>query len=103
MLESVTTAGIERSMPRAMSTSVSPMAAMPRKAASGMIARNVDGSRLRGTIIAETTTKPIIANQIAAKRIWMRQPRRMEADFGAGSAAGASTGLFMASWQRPLA
>ena len=57
MLDSVTTAGIERSMPRAISTSVSPMAAMARKAASGMIARNVDGSRLRGTTIAQTTSK----------------------------------------------
>ena len=45
MLDSVMTAGIDKSMPRAISTSASPMAAMVRNAASGMIARNVRGQQ----------------------------------------------------------
>ena len=74
VLDSVITAGIDRSMPRAMSTSVSPIAVMARNAASGMIARNVDGSRLRGATMAQKTTSPSIAIQIAANRIRTRHP-----------------------------
>ena len=90
MLDRVITAGIDRSMPRAMSTSVSPMAVMARNAASGMMARNVDGSRLRGAMMAQKTMSPTIAIQIAAKRIRNRQPRRAGAGCGAGLAASAS-------------
>ena len=61
MLDSVMTAGIDRSIPRAMRTRVSPMAAMPRNAANGMTARKVEGRRLRGTIIGahHNQTRPL--------------------------------------------
>ena len=86
VLDNVTTAGIDRSMPRAIRTRVSPMAAMPRNAANGMMARNVDGSRLRGTMMAQTTISPIIANQIAAKRICNGPARDADPSAALGSA-----------------
>lgn len=60
-------------------TSVSPVAAMARNAASGTVARNVDGIRLRGTTIADTQTSASMANQMAAKRIWTPRPRGLSA------------------------
>ncbi len=45
VLDSVMIAGIDRSMPRDISTSASPIAVMARKAASGMTARIVDGQQ----------------------------------------------------------
>ena len=68
LLESVMTAGIERSMPRAMRTSASPMDAMQRNAAKGMIARIEVAIRLRGTKIALITMSTRSASQIARKR-----------------------------------
>ena len=49
------TAGIERSMPRAISTRASPIDAMQRNAAKGMMARIEVAIRLRGTKIALMT------------------------------------------------
>jgi hypothetical protein len=90
VLDSVITAGIDRSMPRAMSTSVSPIAVMARKAASGMIARKVEGSKLRGARMAQKTMSPTSAIQIAAKRIRTRQRRATGADCRPESATSAS-------------
>src|SRR5215469_941202 len=96
VLERVMIAGIDRSMPREMITSASPMAVMARKAANGMMARNVEGRRLRGATIAEKTISPSIAIQIAAKRIWNGQPRLMGTDGGATVLAVRSPGPFIA-------
>ena len=96
VLESVTTAGIDKSMPRAISTSVSPIAAMARKAASGMIARNVDGKRLRGATMAQKTINPSIAIQIAAKRVRNRNRREAGAERTPGPTASALARMLMA-------
>ncbi len=76
------------------------MAAMPRNAANGMMARNVDGSRLRGTMMAQTTISPIIANQIAVKRICNGPARDADpsAALGVGGIAhGVCIGVFNCS------
>ena len=71
------TAGIERSMPRAISTRASPIDAMQRNAAKGMIARIEVAIRLRGTKIALTTMSTRSASQIARKRGCGCNPSRM--------------------------
>ena len=50
------------------------MAAMARKAASGITASMFCGSRLRGTMMPPTTSSAASAIQMAAKRIWTRGP-----------------------------
>ena len=77
LLESVMTAGIERSMPRAMRTRASPIDARQRKAAKGMMARIEVAIRLRGTKIALMTMSRISASQIARNRGWGCNASRM--------------------------
>src|SRR5262249_10937659 len=67
-----------------------------RKAASGMIARNVDGKRLRGATMAQKTISPSIAIQIAAKRVLNRKRREAGADCAPGSAASVFARMLMA-------
>ena len=102
MLDKVMTAGIDKSMPRAISTIVSPIAAMPRKAANGMIARNVEGRRLRGTMTAQTTRSPTIAIQIATKRTWNSDLRAIGADSTGGVTAVVPAESFIARFHRRI-
>ena len=74
MLDKVMTAGIDRSIPRDMMTSASPTAQIVKKAASGMIARIVEGRRLRGATTAPSATRASMPIHIARKRSWIARP-----------------------------
>jgi hypothetical protein len=72
-------------------TSASPTEQIVKKAASGMIAKNVDGSRLRGTTTAPSATRTSKPIHMARKRNWIGAPL-VTADRGGLSAAAASAG-----------
>ena len=69
VLDKVTIAGTDRSMPRAMITSDCPIAAMARKAAKGNIDCSDDRWMLRGRNSAPSSMIAASATQMARKRI----------------------------------
>ena len=69
VLDSVTIAGTERSMPRPINTMDCPIAAIARNAANGMMANTVSILTLRGRNTAPMANSNTSAIQIATNRI----------------------------------
>src|SRR6202040_1065328 len=95
VLDRVMTAGIDKSIPRDIMTSASPTEQIVKKAASGMIAKNVDGSRLRGTTTAPSATRTSKPIHMARKRNWIGAP------LVKANAAGVAGAAPSAGWGAP--